>query len=163
MWIRGVAPSSAPAAVPLDSPSASWSRGPTSISPTIKVENGHLPLLAVDAMLVICRIRDMASEELLAQKGSPARSWPVVVSLDRGAEQETGPQQDSREGDHTMARKTIGAWIHQALGGHKTGAATAGIGNQVLTNEGTVLGTITAVWKGADATDHASHEDTLCV
>jgi hypothetical protein len=62
-----------------------------------------------------------------------------------------------------MARKTIGAWIQQALGGQKTGTATARIGNQVITNEGTVLGTVTGVWRGADATDHAPHEDTLCV
>jgi hypothetical protein len=34
---------------------------------------------------------------------------------------------------------------------------------QVITNEGSVLGTITAVWRGVDATDGAAHEDTLGV
>jgi len=60
-----------------------------------------------------------------------------------------------------MARKTIGSWFH-GLGGKKADAG-AQIGNQVITNEGTVLGTITVMWKGADATDHATHEDTLGV
>jgi hypothetical protein len=68
-----------------------------------------------------------------------------------------------------MARKTIGAWIRQALGGHGTGpqrdrdAANRRIGKQVTTSDSVVLGTITAVWQGADATDGAPHEDTLIV
>lgn len=68
-----------------------------------------------------------------------------------------------------MARKTIGAWIRQALGangaGSKQGPAGASpyMGKQVITNEGIVLGTVTAMWRGTDATDHSSHEDTLGV
>lgn len=62
-----------------------------------------------------------------------------------------------------MARMTIGARIRQVLGRGSTNSAGPSIGNQVITNEGTVLGTITAIWKGADATDHAPHEDTLYV
>jgi hypothetical protein len=34
---------------------------------------------------------------------------------------------------------------------------------QVLANEGTVLGTIAVVWRGADATDGAPHDDTYGV
>jgi hypothetical protein len=65
-----------------------------------------------------------------------------------------------------MARKTIGAWIRQAFGGHGAGAQDrngAHVGMQVITNEGVVLGTITALWRSVDATDGATHEDTLGV
>lgn len=68
-----------------------------------------------------------------------------------------------------MAGKGIGTWIRQALGGKAAGSgkgmdgADARIGKHVIANEGTVIGTITAVWHGADATDHAPHEDTLGV
>ena len=68
-----------------------------------------------------------------------------------------------------MGLKNVGAWIRQALGGqgansNKAGAgADSRIGKQVLTNEGTVIGTITAVWRGTDANDQARHEDTLGV
>ena len=68
-----------------------------------------------------------------------------------------------------MASKGIGAWIRQAFGGQAAGSgksadgADARVGKQVSTNEGTVLGTITAVWQGTDASDHAPHEDTLGV
>jgi hypothetical protein len=66
-----------------------------------------------------------------------------------------------------MARMTVGAWIRQVLGGRGTGAqdrnGSPRVGMQVITNEGVVLGTITAVWRGVDATDGATHEDTLGV
>lgn len=64
-----------------------------------------------------------------------------------------------------MARKTIGTWIRQALGGHDTVATgpSPHIGRQVSTNDGSVLGTVIAVRPGMDATDGASHEDTLVV
>lgn len=64
---------------------------------------------------------------------------------------------------------TLGTWIRQALGRRGTaplrgtGGADARIGTQVLTNDGGVLGTITAVWQGADATDGAPHDETLGV
>jgi hypothetical protein len=68
-----------------------------------------------------------------------------------------------------MARKTIGTWLRQALGGQGTGkrhGATGPspyVGKQVSTNDGNVLGTIIAVRQGTEATDGASHEDTLVV
>jgi hypothetical protein len=68
-----------------------------------------------------------------------------------------------------MERKTIGSWLRQALGGRggatQQGKNAAGlrVGMQVMTLDGTVLGTISALWLGADATDHAAHEDTLGV
>jgi hypothetical protein len=62
-----------------------------------------------------------------------------------------------------MAHKTIGAWVRQALGGHSKEVASPRIGMQVMTSDGDVLGAITAIWPGADATDHAPHEDTLGV
>lgn len=68
-----------------------------------------------------------------------------------------------------MARMTLGAWIRQAFGRPDTaprpgkGGADARLGRQVLANDGVVLGTITAVWQGADASDGAPHEETLGV
>jgi hypothetical protein len=68
-----------------------------------------------------------------------------------------------------MARKTIGTWMRQALGGQSMGKrqGTAGssphIGKQVSTSDGKVLGTAIALRQGADGTDGASHEDTLVV
>lgn len=62
-----------------------------------------------------------------------------------------------------MAHMTIGARIRHVLGRESTASTGPSIGNQVITNEGIVLGTITTIWKGADATDHAPHEDTLYV
>ncbi len=68
-----------------------------------------------------------------------------------------------------MARKTIGTWVRQALGGQGTGKrqGAAGpspyLGKQVSTNDGSVLGTIISVRQGTEATDGASHEDTLVV
>jgi len=68
-----------------------------------------------------------------------------------------------------MARMTLGARIRQAFGGKGTasrsgkGGADARLGKQVLANDGVVLGTITAVWQGADAPDGAPHEETLGV
>lgn len=68
-----------------------------------------------------------------------------------------------------MAGKSIGAWFRQALGGQASGSgkgangADPRIGKQVIANEGTVVGTITAVWQGKDATDRAPHVDTLGV
>jgi hypothetical protein len=62
-----------------------------------------------------------------------------------------------------MARKSIGAWVRQALGGQSKDGTSPRIGMQVLASDDTVLGTITAIWPGADATDHAAHEDTLGV
>lgn len=76
---------------------------------------------------------------------------------------------EHREGAQIMARISLGSRIRQALGGRGAGApkGTGGvdprIGKQVLANDGTVLGTITATWRGTDATDHATHEDTLGV
>lgn len=65
-----------------------------------------------------------------------------------------------------MANMTIGNWIRKALGG-RTGKGTnsggSRVGKQVVANDGAVIGTITAIWQGADANDRASHEDTLGV
>jgi hypothetical protein len=68
-----------------------------------------------------------------------------------------------------MARMTIGTWIRQAFGGQSTGKQRGAtgrspyVGKQVSTNDGSVLGTITAVRLGTEASDSASHEDTLVV
>lgn len=62
-----------------------------------------------------------------------------------------------------MARKTLGAWLHHALGGRGAAGAVPRVGNSVITNEGAVLGTIAAIWSGSAATDGASHEETLGV
>ena len=68
-----------------------------------------------------------------------------------------------------MALRTSFMRIRQSLGGHGThsdrGKAGGGlhIGMQVNTSDGGALGTITQLWLGADATDHATHEDTLGV
>jgi hypothetical protein len=60
-------------------------------------------------------------------------------------------------------RQGIGAWVRQARGGRSKDVANPRIGMQVLMSDETVLGTITAIWPGANATDHAPHEDTLGV
>ena len=68
-----------------------------------------------------------------------------------------------------MASKTVSGWIHYALAEHgrvskqDMAGASRRIGMQVRTSDDFVLGTITTVWQGADATDRAPHEDTLGV
>jgi len=62
-----------------------------------------------------------------------------------------------------MAQKTLGAWIRHALGGHSKDVVRPRIGMEVRTNDGGLLGTITALWLGAAALDDAAHEDTLGV
>lgn len=64
-----------------------------------------------------------------------------------------------------MARTTLGAWARQAFGKHGAAAPHDGadvrIGKQVLTNDGATVGTILSVWQSKDATDGASHDETL--
>ncbi len=64
-----------------------------------------------------------------------------------------------------MARTTIGGWFKQTFGGDKkTGnAGASSIGMQVVTSDGVALGTVTELWRGADAADHAPHDDTYGV
>ncbi len=68
-----------------------------------------------------------------------------------------------------MARKTVGTWLRQTLGGQGTGkqqgaaAPSPYVGKQVSANDGSVLGTIIAVRQGTEATDGAAHEATLVV
>jgi hypothetical protein len=59
-----------------------------------------------------------------------------------------------------MASRTIGGWIRQALSG-RGAAAGPRIGSRVITNEGSLLGTLTALWQGTAAADSAAREDTL--
>ncbi|MGH2346946.1 MAG: hypothetical protein ACRDG4_17105 [Chloroflexota bacterium] len=65
-----------------------------------------------------------------------------------------------------MARTTIGGWIRQTFGGAARETGKVGkqsIGKPVVTNDGMALGTIAELWRGADAADHAPHDDTLGV
>jgi hypothetical protein len=66
-----------------------------------------------------------------------------------------------------MARTTIGGWIRQTFGGgaarQTSEVGTHNIGKQVVTSDGVALGTIAELWRGADAADHAPHDDTLGV
>ena len=65
-----------------------------------------------------------------------------------------------------MARTTIGGWFKQTFGGgaKPTGnLGTRNIGMTVLTSDGVALGTVTELWRGADAADHAPHDDTFGV
>lgn len=64
-----------------------------------------------------------------------------------------------------MAGMNVGGWLRSAFGGRGKGTQNGGarVGMQVLANEGTVLGTIATVWRGADATDGAPHDDTYGV
>jgi hypothetical protein len=66
-----------------------------------------------------------------------------------------------------MARTTIGGWLRQTFGGgaaRQTGqVGKQSVGMPVVTNDGAALGTIAEVWRGADAADHAPHDDTLGV
>ncbi len=64
-----------------------------------------------------------------------------------------------------MARTTIGGWFKQTFGGAKpTGSVgTQSIGMKVTTSDGVALGTVAQLWRGADAADHAPHDDTFGV
>ena len=68
-----------------------------------------------------------------------------------------------------METKTIGTWLRHTIDGLKgsvqrgKGATGPQVGMQVTTLDGKVLGTISTVWLGKDAADHAAHEDTLGV
>jgi len=64
-----------------------------------------------------------------------------------------------------MARTTIGGWFKQTFGGAKaTGnLGTQSIGMKVTTSDGVALGTVATLWRGADAADHAPHDDTFGV
>lgn len=68
-----------------------------------------------------------------------------------------------------METSSFSTWLRRTLGGlggaTRRGKNAAGptVGMRVTTLDGSVLGTIAELWRGADATDHASHEDTLGV
>jgi hypothetical protein len=65
-----------------------------------------------------------------------------------------------------MARTTIGGWFKQTFGGgaqKSGGVGTQSIGKKVVTSDGVALGTISELWRGADAADHAPHDDTFGV
>lgn len=69
-----------------------------------------------------------------------------------------------------MESRTFGTWLRQTLGGlgkafsRSTSTSTMPhVGMQVTTLDGTTLGTVSALWLGTAATDHAKHEDTMGV
>ena len=65
-----------------------------------------------------------------------------------------------------MESRSFGTWLRQTLGGasHRGSHASGPrVGMHVTTLDGTVLGTVSTLWPGSDATDHAKHEDTLGV
>lgn len=64
-----------------------------------------------------------------------------------------------------MARTSVGTWFRNALGksGGNSKAKSVQPGSTVLTNTGTVMGTVASIWHGADATDGSVHEDTILV
>ncbi len=69
-----------------------------------------------------------------------------------------------------MESRTFGTWLRQTLGSlggamQRRGPTSARplVGMQVTTLDGTVLGTVSALWLGTAATDHVKHEDTLGV
>lgn len=60
-----------------------------------------------------------------------------------------------------MADRSVGAWLRHALGGKGAAAGGPRIGMAVRTSEGVEVGTITAIWRGANATDGSRQEDTM--
>jgi hypothetical protein len=90
----------------------------------------------------------------------------AVFNGPKGRDSQANDPKAGSERGSVMAGKNVGGWLKSLMGGrgkHSSDASGAREGMSVMGNEGTVLGTITMVWRGADATDGAPHDDTFGV